>query len=94
MARYEETIMLKAALTALLVAAANIPGPTTHASPTPLPRVDAIYSHRALYHARLILQLRLLEARGEGLTRLRKLLEDRLRLEPAPQGLDYSHFCD
>ena len=73
--------MLKATFAALLVAATSISGPS-HPPASPPPRLDALYSHRALYRARLILQLRLLEARGQGLTRLRHLLEERLQLAP------------
>ncbi len=86
--------MLKATFAALLVAATSISGPSNPTA-SPPPRLDALYSHRALYRARLILQLRLLEARGQGLGRLRHLLEERLRLAPlGDQGRSDEFPCE
>jgi hypothetical protein len=51
------------------------------AAPAAAPRLTELYSQRALRHARVILQLKLLELRQERLERVRKAIERRIPVD-------------
>lgn len=69
------------ALTSLLLGVA-LKHPAQHTQThTPALEVRSLYSARALRHARIILQLEMLELRAERLERVRKALEHQLPVE-------------
>ena len=83
--RYIGTIavcVFTAAAAQPLAAAIPTPPPSARAAPKP----DALFSRRALRHARLLIQMRLLELRDERLECIRQAILRRLPPELRPEA--------
>lgn len=79
----------------VFVFTAAAPQPLGKASPSPHPpatlRPDALLSRRALRHARLLIEMRMLELRDERLECIRRAILRRLPPELRPESANQRH---